>query len=177
MTLPAAWMRLFFGLAISGAGLSAAYASLNPIHISGKPYVPLSEWARANGFSARWIQSGQTLQLGKDSSTVVFENDSKEARVNGTAIWLCLPVAVRGGELFLAQMDVQTTLQPLVSPPKNRSGAQMKSICIDPGHGGNDPGFHIGSNQEKKFTLLLAQELRQQLTHASLTVSLTRRPC
>src|SRR5258708_40185003 len=130
MPLPAAWMRLFVGLAMCGAGLSAAYASLNPIHISGKPYVPLSEWARANGFSARWIQSGQTLQLGKDSSTVVFVNDSKEARVNGTAGWLFLPVAVRGGGLFLGQMDVQTPLQPLVCPPTNHSCAPMEPHCF-----------------------------------------------
>src|SRR5690349_11846861 len=61
-----------------------------------------------------------------------------------------------------------------MDPPKNRPGAYIKSICLDPGHGGKDPGNCVGSNQEKKYTLLLAQELRAQLKRAGFKVSMTR---
>ncbi len=44
----------------------------------------------------------------------------------------------------------------------------------NPGHGGNDPGYKVGDKEEKKFTLLLAQELRDQLAKAGFKVSLTR---
>jgi N-acetylmuramoyl-L-alanine amidase len=71
-------------------------------------------------------------------------------------------------------LDITTTLLPILSPPKTRSNATIKTICLDPGHGGSDPGFQVGFRQEKKFTLLLAQEVRQQLTRAGLKVVLTR---
>jgi len=89
-------------------------------------------------------------------------------------VWLLFPTVYRDGKAYLAQVDAQTTLLPILSPPKNRPGAAIKSICLDPGHGGKDPGYMVGSNQEKKYTLLLAQELREQLKRAGIKVSLTR---
>jgi N-acetylmuramoyl-L-alanine amidase len=50
----------------------------------------------------------------------------------------------------------------------------VKTVCLDPGHGGKDPGFQIGSNPEKKYALLLAQEIRELLKTAGMNVVLTR---
>ena len=50
----------------------------------------------------------------------------------------------------------------------------IKSVCLDPGHGGKDPGYRVGSNQEKKYTLLLAEEVREQLGRAGIKATLTR---
>ena len=47
-------------------------------------------------------------------------------------------------------------------------------ICLDPGHGGKDTGTRNGFQQEKKYTLLLAQEVRDQLNRAGLKATLTR---
>jgi N-acetylmuramoyl-L-alanine amidase len=77
------------------------------------------------------------------------------------------------GTFYLSRLDLQTTVKPLLFPPK-KTGGELKSICLDAGHGGNDPGNCVGPFQEKKFTLLLAQEVRQQLQRAGLRVSLTR---
>ena len=54
-------------------------------------------------------------------------------------------------------------------------GLQGKRITIDPGHGGSDPGA-IGpkGNKEKTSTLLISNYLKQYLTAAGATVSLTR---
>jgi len=84
------------------------------------------------------------------------------------------PVVAHNGALCLAQLDVDTTLRPLLSPPKGQPGTRIRTICLDPGHGGKDPGNLVGSNQEKQYTLLLAQELRTQLARAGLKVTLTR---
>jgi len=50
----------------------------------------------------------------------------------------------------------------------------VRTVCLDPGHGGKDPGNQVGSNQEKQYNLLLAQEVRAQLALAGLKVRLTR---
>ena len=142
--------------------------------ISGRDYVRLTDWAKANSFHLRWLKRDQSFQLSSLSTKCRFAVDSREAQVNGVGVWLSFPVAFREGTPFLAKLDVQATLQPLLSPPKNPPGAGVKSICLDPGHGGRDPGNRVGPYQEKKYTLLLAQEVGRQLTRAGLKVALTR---
>jgi N-acetylmuramoyl-L-alanine amidase len=100
--------------------------------------------------------------------------DSREAEINGVSVWLSFPVVLRDGVPWLAQLDVQTVLRPLLWPARNGTGAVIKRICLDPGHGGKDPGNKAGPYLEKKYTLLLAEEVGRQLARSGLKVSLTR---
>jgi len=151
------------------AALSGAQAQ-----IATRGYVRLTDWAGANGFQFRWVRREHTFQLSGASAKISFSVDSREAQVNGVGVWLSFPVALREGAAWLAQVDIQTALQPLLWPPRNRSGATLKSVCLDPGHGGKDPGNKVGPYLEKKYTLLLAQEVERQLVRAGLKVTLTR---
>ena len=152
----------------------AAPRAADSLRVAGKEYVRLSDWAKANDLEARWLKQEETLQLTNRRAKVLLTVDSREAEINGVAVWLLFPTVSRQGGLYLAQLDAQTTLQPILSPPRNRPGASVKSVCLDAGHGGKDPGYRVGANQEKKYTLLLTQELRDQLTRAGMKVSLTR---
>lgn len=144
------------------------------IFFAGREYERVSDWARANGFEARWLKRDETLELSNHSNRLRFEVDSRQAQINGVGLWLCFPVLDRNGAFYLARLDSQTTLQPLLSPPRNHTPNSIKTVCLDPGHGGKDPGFSVGSRQEKKYTLLLAEELRRQLLRAGLRVVQTR---
>lgn len=154
-------------------GLSAP-GPVEHFRLNGREYVRLSDWAATRGLEVRWLKRDETLQLSGRSSRVVLNVDSREAQINGVDVWLSFGVLLRGGSAYVARLDVETTLQPLMSPPGNRSGARVKSICLDPGHGGKDPGNCVGPNQEKKYALLLAQEVRQSLAREGFKVSLTR---
>jgi N-acetylmuramoyl-L-alanine amidase len=50
----------------------------------------------------------------------------------------------------------------------------IRTICLDPGHGGKDTGNRVGWHYEKVYTLALAAELRDQLRKAGFNVILTR---
>ncbi len=144
------------------------------IRIQGKEYAQLADWARTHGLDWRWIERERSLQLNNPSNRLSFTVDSREARVNGVEIWLLFPLAYREGEVFLSQLDIDTTLQPLLNPPRNRAGTAIKTICLDPGHGGKDPGNRVAGREEKAYTLLLAFELRDQLRRLGFKVSLAR---
>jgi N-acetylmuramoyl-L-alanine amidase len=141
---------------------------------SGAAFVRLTEWARARGFELRWLKKDETLQLSSQSARLLFSVDSNDADVNGVGVRLLFPVAIHDGMPCLSQLDSQMTLDPILSPPRSRRGASVTRICLDPGHGGIDPGNRAGSHQEKTYTLLLAQELAAQLTRAGYKVTLTR---
>jgi N-acetylmuramoyl-L-alanine amidase len=59
--------------------------------------------------------------------------------------------------------------------PPGADGTLMgKTIVIDPGHGGNDPGAVAGGAKEKVIALALSKYLADELTEAGAKVILTR---
>jgi len=65
--------------------------------------------------------------------------------------------------------------QPKAEAPANTSGKKIKTIVIDPGHGGKDPGA-IGykSLQEKDVVLSVGLKLRKILEEKGFAVKMTR---
>src|SRR5262249_3428720 len=72
---------------------------------------------------------------------------------------LSSPIALNRGAISVAQRDVDRALDPILFPEKNTTRQQVKILAISAGHGGKDCGYQVGSQQEKKYTLLLAKEL------------------
>jgi N-acetylmuramoyl-L-alanine amidase len=141
---------------------------------AARDYVRVADWAKANKFEARWVKRDETVQLSGASTRVLLTVDSRDAMLNGVKVRLLFPVIERDGMPCLSRLDAQTTFQPILYPPRLRGGNQVKTVCLDAGHGGKDPGFCVGGNQEKRYTLLLTEELRAQLKRAGFKVSLTR---
>ena len=106
------------------------------------------------------------------TSRLVFEKDSRAASVNGVNVAMAFPPALDKGEMLVSQLDLAKTVDPLIFAPAGQK--KISTIVLDPGHGGKDTGNHLGSRDEKTYTLLLAQELADQLRTAGFKVSLTR---
>ncbi len=172
----AAIINLFFLLALPGLPFAAQSGPRGPapLRSGDTDYIPLSAWAGAHNLDFRWVAPEESLQLTNRSARIQLSVDHREMQFNGTEIWLLFPLVLHNGGAYLSQLDALTTLQPLLSPAKNRPGVKIKKICLDPGHGGKDPGNRVGSNEEKRYTLLLAQEVSAQLVKAGLKVSMTR---
>ena len=73
---------------------------------------------------------------------------------------------------------VRPTSKPKPLTPKSLTrefGLTAKTIVIDPGHGGKDPGaLGTGALQEKGIVLSIAKKLREVLTAKGYTVLMTR---
>ena len=154
-------------------GVTSRSAERRP-QFTGREYVRLEDWARLNKFQMRWLERDKTLQLSNRVARLTFIVNSCGAQFNGTELWLSFPINLRNGLLLVSQLDLEKTLNPLLYPPANKPGIKIKTICLDPGHGGRDSGNRVGSNEEKKYTLLLAQEVAGQLQLAGFKVFLTR---
>jgi N-acetylmuramoyl-L-alanine amidase len=172
-------MRTLAWFVILLAQLPGAFGSSLPTRLSrtwflGSEYVRVDDWARTSGFQVQWITWKEELKLSSASTTIVFNVDSRRILLNGVSIWLSTPIAFKNNAAYIAPLDLYTSLNPILFPGKYPPGKQVKTICLDPGHGGKDPGNKEGREQEKKYTLLLAQELKATLTKAGFQVVLTR---
>lgn len=169
----AIWFGLFGGL-LAGVAAHSSPSKLSRFSLDGVPYVRLEDWARVSNFRLQWNAPKQEVQLSSAFSTLVFTVNSARCSLNGVNVWLSFPIALRNGSAWIAATDLDTAVQPVLLPSKNPKGATVRTICLDPGHGGKDPGNREGKQQEKKYTLLLAQELRNLLSKAGFKVNLTR---
>jgi N-acetylmuramoyl-L-alanine amidase len=179
MRIVARLLLLSLALLTVRAAASRTAATANEhARAPGRDYVRLGDWARANEFAVRWLDRDRTLQLSKDSTQLVFNSDphsdSRKATINGVTVWLALPLLAQNSSARISQLDLEKTLAPVLTPPANRPGVNVRTICLDPGHGGTDPGFLVGAQAEKKYTLLLAQEVRDRLQRAGFDVVMTR---
>jgi N-acetylmuramoyl-L-alanine amidase len=163
-------------LVLLGASLQAhpSPVVLRSVRFEGREYFRLTEWARAGGLEVRWVKRDETLQVANHAAKVLLTIDSREAEFNGIELWLSFPPLQKEGSVFVSRLDAETTLRPILAPPKNLAGVKVSQICLDPGHGGKDPGYCVGRNQEKKYALLLAEEVQNQLKAAGLRVVMTR---
>ncbi len=155
-------------------GLMRAGPVVRTAKFFGREHVRLMDWSKAAGLEIGWVTREKSLLLHNSSWRISLIVDSREARVNGIHVWLLYPVLYRNGGLYMATVDVQNTLQPLLKPATMPRGARIKTICIDAGHGGKDPGHRTGMRQEKTYTLLMANDLASQLRRAGYQVVLTR---
>jgi N-acetylmuramoyl-L-alanine amidase len=153
------------------ASLRAA-PKLDRVSLGGNSYVRARDWAASRGLSADWVVRDKALRLAGGGTRIDLTLNSHEMQFNGTSVFLSHPVVGRDNGFYVSAFDMETALAPLIRPERAAGG--IRTICLDPGHGGKDPGNLEGSQQEKKYTLLLAQELRAQLTKLGFKVVLTR---
>jgi N-acetylmuramoyl-L-alanine amidase len=159
---------------VPGADAQVFSSRLPRTNLFGREYVRLDDWARQQGGTARWTIPHQEVKVSLGSGVFAFTVDNRKATLKGTTVWLSYPVAFKNGSAYLGASDVVTALNPIVAPPRNLANRPVRTIVLDPGHGGRDPGNQEGKRQEKQFTLSFAKEVADSLTKAGFTVSLTR---
>ena len=171
-------LALFSAVPLLAGLLSASGQSvLNQLErftVSGTDFVRLSDWARVCDFQISSAHHSPEIRLATKWSKLVFTVDSTKAEINGVSVFLSFPIAARYGTTCIALLDLKTAVYPVLFPPKNQGSVPILSVCLDPGHGGKDPGNEEGWRQEKEYTLLLAREVRGLLAETGLKVTLTR---
>jgi N-acetylmuramoyl-L-alanine amidase len=169
-------MKALLMLLFLMAGLTAearlSLQHLNRTVISGSDYIRLADWADSVGFTMKWAKKDGTITLSSPSAQLALGVDKRRAEISGVNVWLALPVVNRNGTVFLSVVDAARTIGPILFPQK--SEGRLKTICLDPGHGGKDKGTISGGNYEKNYSLLLAREVAGLLKQEGLKVFLTR---
>lgn len=168
----AALLFLWCGFVLTAAEFQPS--RLEHHQVFGRDHIRLADWGRQNDLDFRWLVRGETAALTNRTTRLTVKADSNKAMLNGVNVLLNWPVAPKDGFLYLTFQDLQKVISPIIHPPRNSAGEKVGTICIDPGHGGKDPGNLEGREQEKKYTLLLGQELSVQLKKAGFKVVMTR---
>ncbi|MFM8360558.1 MAG: N-acetylmuramoyl-L-alanine amidase [Verrucomicrobiota bacterium] len=168
-------MRLRLWLLLSLLFPGPAAAALPRQTIAGHPYVDLATWATRQGYHVAWSLPDESMTLTHPAHRFRVKADSRQALIDGVLLRLSYPpVAVRG-RLWIAERDVETALVPVLQPLPVRADRRIRTIALNAGHGGKDPGNVEGRHQEKAYALAWAQEVRRRLEAAGFLVQMIRR--
>ena len=141
---------------------------------AAKGWIPLAGWAKENDFKLTWTKTNELFTLADGPCALSFKIDSQLAAIGDVNVWLCNPIRLEAGQACISALDLNTSIEPILFPKRNRAHSTIHTICLDPGHGARDTGGVFGGYVEKRYTLPLAEELAGQLATAGFKVILTR---
>jgi N-acetylmuramoyl-L-alanine amidase len=147
----------------------------------GKQYVSMVEACGRLDLRFTISANGRTMTVANRAHRGLLlppgEINNREMDVDGVRVWLGDPAYERGGQFYVSRTDYEKRLLPLFRPdlvlPPPPHG---RTIVIDAGHGGPDPGAqnHRLHVEEKTFTLDVALRLQRILSARGWRVLMTR---
>ncbi|MBR5887153.1 MAG: N-acetylmuramoyl-L-alanine amidase [Akkermansia sp.] len=107
-------------------------------------------------------------------TTIEFGPGRRELRIGGYRCLLSYPLKDDGaGDLLISEVDIVKMIDPILRPTYIAERRLVRTVIIDPGHGGYDTGITGGFVHEADCNLLLALALREQLSKRGFAVLLT----
>ena len=135
-------------------------------------YLVLEDVAAFYGLTMR--RDGREVTLSSRQAMMQFQVNSRTATLNGVDVILSRAIGDNKGVLLVGKSDFQTLLDPVMRPqtvPRH----QVRTIVIDPGHGGKDTGcIGAGKMYEKNINLQVALRLAHSLQRRGFVVYMTR---
>ncbi|MCB1122645.1 MAG: N-acetylmuramoyl-L-alanine amidase [Verrucomicrobiae bacterium] len=162
------------------SGGSFAHADPGPtppdVVLYKTPYINLAKIAGKLGMKYQLGNNNTEATLSSKWTRLKFNKDSRLLLLNDYKIYLGFAIALHQGNLYLSTHDYDKAIMPLLTPQVFSRKPELRTIVIDPGHGGKNPGCINKSLDmvEKDMTLDLAKRLKGILESRGYRVFLTR---
>ena len=162
-----------------GGLLAAAEPLPTAKTVGGVEYVAVAAVRGRYNFQSTALAEDR-LRLHSKWTKLDIKLDSRMCHCNGQLLYLNAPVVpatTNSPVWLLARPDLDLVIDPLLRSADHLAGRRLRTILIDPGHGGRDTGARTGSGElllEKDAALDLAKRLQTLLVKAGFTVRLTR---
>jgi N-acetylmuramoyl-L-alanine amidase len=134
------------------------------------------ETIRYNGndyVTARSIKSFYNFDsMTRSGSKLILENKVIEMKltVGGQEVWMnnvkfvfSFPIVRQGSRYLISRIDLSKMIDPVLRPRYIRPSQPIRTIIIDPGHGGKDSGTTNRYGYEKSYNLKVALKLKKLL--------------
>jgi N-acetylmuramoyl-L-alanine amidase len=168
-------MRSIFlaGFLVLAAISQVVAMTWNVVKLDGRRYVPIADVARFYGLKVT-SGSAKSFKITGSGRRIEGSAGRREVLINGVKYILAFPLKSHKGTAYLSAMDVTKIIEPVLRPGRIASSSPLRTVVLDPGHGGHDSGAVGPLGREKAYALDVALRARALLIKAGYNVKLTR---
>lgn len=160
--------------------VSQAHAQDWPItKINGQEFVAVESIKKYYGFHTA-TKNGKTVTLSstdasrKNGILMKLQIGSQECLLNNVKFIFTESVEEGGTLGMVSRMDLEKLIHPVLRPNFIQNAGAFRTVILDPGHGGKDPGATNSLGTEARYNLALANQVKALLEKNGFKVVLTR---
>ena len=154
-------------------GVSAKDTSWEMTEIGGVKYVSLNRMWKFYRLSTKTGRAG-CISYGDNHHVVSVRPEKQDFYVNNYRYILSYPIRRHHDKLFISAIDVKKLVDPVLRPNRLKTRNSVKTVVIDPGHGGHDAGATSPWAREADCNLSVGLKLKAKLERAGYRVVMTR---
>ena len=152
---------------------AATNANWEVTKIEGHDFVSLESVKRFYNFS-KLSRSGNSVVLENPKVEIKFTIGGNECLMNGVKFVFSNPVSAVGEKAYVSRMDLAKLIDPVLRPNFIPNADDFRTVILDPGHGGKDPGATNSLGTEAFYNLKVAGRTKSMLESKGFKVIMTR---
>ncbi len=141
--------------------------------IDGRDYVSVDSIKRFYNFT-KLTHEGNSVVLENAKIEMKLKVGGNECLMNGVKFVFTNDVTTSGDKIYVSRMDLAKLIDPVLRPNFIKNAGDFRTVILDPGHGGKDPGATNSLNTEATYNLKVANRTKSQLEKDGFKVVMTR---
>ncbi len=156
-----------------GSISAAPAAAWDVTKIEGREYVSAESIKRFYNF-AKMSRAGGSLVLENSKVIMSLKIGGNECLMNNVKFVFSQTIAAVGEKVYISRMDLAKLIDPVLRPNFIKNAGDFRTVILDPGHGGKDPGATNPFGTEAKYNLKVSGLIKKQLESKGFKVVMTR---
>lgn len=141
--------------------------------IDGREYVSVESIMRFYKFT-KMTRNGGTVLLENPKVVMNLKIGSTDCLMNNVKFVFSQSIATLGEKVFVSRIDLAKLIDPVLRPNYIKNAGDFRTVILDPGHGGKDPGATNPYGTEAGYNLKVSGLVKKQLEAKGFKVMMTR---
>lgn len=141
--------------------------------IDGHEYVSVDSVKQFYSFT-KLSRSGANIVLENAKIEMRLNVGGNECLMNNVKFVFSNPVSMIGEKAYVSRVDLAKLIDPVLRPNFIQNAGDFRTVILDPGHGGKDPGATNALGNESDYNLKVAGLVKTQLQLKGFKVVMTR---
>lgn len=168
-----ALLASFLSICFSVGSLHAETNGWNVIKLGGRDYVCVESVKKFYSFT-KLTRTGNNVVLENSKVELKLKVGGNECLMNNVKFVLSASVAASGNQVYVSRVDLAKLIDPVLRPNFIQNAGDFRTVIIDAGHGGKDPGATNPLGAEANYNLGLAIRLKGLLEAKGFKVKMIR---
>jgi N-acetylmuramoyl-L-alanine amidase len=176
LSAPAVAVLSFLLVLAAPLPLSLAESSNNGwkmIKVGGRDYVSVESLKSFYNFS-KLTRTGNNLVLENSKVEMKLKVGGNECLMNNVKFVFSNSVVASGNGVYVSRMDLAKLIDPVLRPNFIKNAGDFRTIILDAGHGGKDPGATNPVGTEANYNIRMAIRVKGFLEAKGFKVKLIR---